>query len=65
MDELKQRHFNPDTDLLIPVGDIIDRGPDSLKCLQLMQENWFYAVRGNHEQMALDALKIMILVSGR
>ncbi|EPH1019370.1 protein-serine/threonine phosphatase [Enterobacter hormaechei] len=57
MDELKRRHFNPDTDLLISVGDIIDRGPDSVKCLQLMQENWFYAVRGNHEQMALDALE--------
>ncbi|WP_303720074.1 metallophosphoesterase, partial [Pseudomonas aeruginosa] len=44
-------------DLLISVGDIIDRGPDSMKCLQLMQEKWFYAVRGNHEQMALDALE--------
>lgn len=22
-----------------------------------MQEKWFYAVRGNHEQMALDALE--------
>lgn len=57
MDELKRRHFNPDADLLISVGDIIDRGPDSVKCLQLMQEKWFYAVRGNHEQMALDALE--------
>lgn len=57
MDELKRRHFNPAADLLISVGDIIDRGPDSVKCLQLMQEKWFYAVRGNHEQMALDALE--------
>lgn len=31
IDELKRRHFNPDTDLLISVGDIIDRGPDSVK----------------------------------
>ncbi|URN97717.1 protein-serine/threonine phosphatase [Leclercia adecarboxylata] len=53
---LRHRHFNPYEDLLISVGDVIDRGPDSVKCLQLVNEAWFYAVRGNHEQMALDAL---------
>ena len=57
MNELKRRHFDPYADLLISVGDIIDRGPDSVKCLQLLQEKWFRAVRGNHEQMALDALE--------
>lgn len=57
MDALKRRHFNPYEDLLISVGDIIDRGPDCEKCLQLMDEKWFRAVRGNHEQMALDAIE--------
>ncbi|HHL0034357.1 protein-serine/threonine phosphatase [Enterobacter mori] len=57
MDALKRRHFNPYEDLLISVGDIIDRGPDCEKCLQLMDEKWFQAVRGNHEQMALDAIE--------
>lgn len=57
INELKQRSFNPDEDLLISVGDLIDRGPDSVKCLQLTEEKWFRAVRGNHEQMALDALE--------
>ena len=57
MADLRQRHFNPYEDLLICVGDLIDRGPDSVKCLQLLNEAWFYAVRGNHEQMALDALQ--------
>lgn len=57
MDALKRRHFNPYEDLLISVGDIIDRGPDCVKCLQLMNEKWFRAVRGNHEQMALDAIE--------
>ncbi|MHA1056011.1 protein-serine/threonine phosphatase [Enterobacter mori] len=57
MDELQRRHFDPYADLLISVGDIIDRGPDSVKCLQLLHEKWFQAVRGNHEQMALDALE--------
>lgn len=56
MDELKRRHFNPYEDLLISVGDMIDRGPDSVKSLQLINEKWFRAVRGNHEQMALDSL---------
>ncbi len=56
MEALKLRHLNPYEDLLICVGDLIDRGPDSVKCLQLLNEAWFYAVRGNHEQMALDAL---------
>ena len=56
MEEIKQRHINPYEDLLICVGDLIDRGPDSVKCLQLLNENWFYTVRGNHEQMALDDL---------
>ncbi|WP_313559418.1 metallophosphoesterase, partial [Enterobacter sp.] len=40
MDELKRRHFNPYEDLLISVGDVIDRGPDSVKCLQLIHEKW-------------------------
>lgn len=57
MEALKRRHFNPYEDLLISVGDIIDRGPDCVKCLQLMDEKWFRAVRGNHEQMALDAIE--------
>ena len=57
MEALKRRHFNPYEDLLISVGDIIDRGPDCVKCLQLLDEKWFRAVRGNHEQMALDAIE--------
>lgn len=36
------------------VGDLIDRGPDSMGCLRLLLEPWFFAVRGNHENMLLD-----------
>ena len=43
--------FNPDQDRLFSVGDLIDRGPYSLRCLQLLQEPWFFAVQGNHELM--------------
>ena len=48
--------FDPWRDLLISVGDVIDRGPQSLRCLQLLEQHWVCAVRGNHEQMAMDAL---------
>lgn len=53
---LREQRFDPWQDLIISVGDLIDRGPDSLACLQLLQKPWFKSVRGNHEQMALDAL---------
>lgn len=54
---LRARRFNPWQDLLISVGDLIDRGPDSAGCLALLDKPWFRAVRGNHEEMALDALE--------
>lgn len=54
---LEQHQFDPQQDLLISVGDIIDRGPDSLGCLARLEEPWFRCVRGNHEEMALSALQ--------
>lgn len=45
----------PETDLLISVGDNIDRGPESLDVLRLLNQPWFISVKGNHEAMALDA----------
>jgi serine/threonine protein phosphatase 1 len=51
MNEVK---FNPAQDRLFSVGDLIDRGPESLRCLQLLDEPWFYAVMGNHEEMLLE-----------
>ena len=38
---------------LFSVGDLIDRGSDSMGCLELLDEPWFHAVRGNHEDMLL------------
>lgn len=49
--------FDRTKDRLFSVGDLVDRGPDSMGCLQLLREQWFFAVLGNHEQMMLDALK--------
>lgn len=46
---LEKLHFDKDTDVLYSVGDLVDRGPDSIQCLSLVKEPWFHAVRGNHE----------------
>ncbi|WP_338556373.1 metallophosphoesterase [Erwinia sp. E_sp_B04_7] len=55
-EQLLAWHFNTDEDLLISVGDLIDRGPDSPGCLALVNQPWFRSVRGNHEEMAINAL---------
>lgn len=53
MDSLTARKFDVTKDRLISVGDLIDRGPQSRKCLELLSEPWFYAVIGNHEDMMI------------
>lgn len=55
MQQLIKVHFDFRKDLIVSVGDLVDRGPDSLKCLELIKEPWFEAIRGNHEQMCLEA----------
>jgi serine/threonine protein phosphatase 1 len=47
--------FNADVDRVFSVGDLVDRGPDSLGCLSLVHEPWFHPVFANHEQMMLEA----------
>lgn len=50
--------FDPERDRLIALGDLIDRGPDSLELLRRVEcEPWFYSLRGNHEAMLRDSLK--------
>ncbi|EFD1997015.1 metallophosphoesterase [Klebsiella pneumoniae] len=56
MNELERVRFDPLCDLLISVGDLIDRGAENVACLELITMPWFKAVRGNHEQMMLDAI---------
>jgi len=46
--------FDKDKDRLIAVGDLIDRGPGSVRLLEMLQsEPWFYSVKGNHEMAML------------
>ncbi|TDU22737.1 serine/threonine protein phosphatase 1 [Chromohalobacter marismortui] len=54
--QLEAVGFDYQRDRLFSVGDLIDRGADSLQCLSLALEPWFFAVRGNHEMLAHDAL---------
>jgi len=55
--EMKAQGFDKKSDRLFSVGDIINRGPDSLKCLNLLKKKWFFMVLGNHEEMMVDAVK--------
>lgn len=58
--ELDKIGFNPECDRLFSVGDLVDRGPESEKALEWLDKPWFHAVRGNHEQMAIDHCTGMI-----
>lgn len=57
MSEMKLVGFDREKDRLFSLGDIIDRGPESAACLNLLNEDWFFMVRGNHEQMMVEALR--------
>lgn len=46
--------FDPSKDRLFSVGDLVDRGPESADVLDWLAKPWFHAVRGNHEQMAIN-----------
>ena len=52
---LEQADFQSDIDRLFLVGDLIDRGPENEKCLQLLLEPYVKAVQGNHELMFYQA----------
>jgi serine/threonine protein phosphatase 1 len=49
--------FDKTKDRLFSVGDIINRGPQSVKCLKLLKKPWFYMVLGNHEVLFIEAVK--------
>ena len=47
--KLKDIGFNFNEDLLIAVGDLVDRGNENEKCVGLLNEHWFTSIKGNHE----------------
>jgi len=54
--KLREVEFDFLADRLFSVGDLIDRGPDSMDCLYLINSDWFYPVQGNHEDMMLKVI---------
>lgn len=54
-EKLKAFHFNKNTDRLFCLGDLINRGEDSILAFNYLKEPWFYSILGNHEIMLIDA----------
>ncbi len=48
--------FDKNADRLFSVGDLVDRGPQSERILQFLDEPWFHAIQGNHEQLLLQSI---------
>lgn len=44
--------FDPSVDRLFSVGDLVDKGPDSVLAARWLDKPWFHAVRGNHDDLA-------------
>ncbi len=51
---LEQAGFNFKTDRLFCVGDLTDRGSNSKDVLKLLENSWFYSIRGNHEDILIN-----------
>jgi len=56
LDAMNSIDFDKSKDRLFCVGDLVDRGPDSLSCLTLLTEKWFHSVLGNHDQFFVDGV---------
>jgi hypothetical protein len=54
---LANLNFDPKVDRMFSCADLVDRGPDSRACLELLREDWFKACLANHEQMMLEAFR--------
>lgn len=53
MDLLGRVDPQPD-DLVISTGDILRKGPDPVRCIQLWRDRGYLAVRGNNEEKILE-----------
>lgn len=53
MESLRIVGFDPTRDRVFVVGDLVDRGPQSMEALELLDKPWFFSVRGNHEDALL------------
>ncbi|MGN0935731.1 metallophosphoesterase [Acinetobacter amyesii] len=53
MTRLKEIGFDFENDLLVAVGDLVDRGTQNIECIELLSKPWFTSVRGNHEDLCI------------
>lgn len=51
---LEMVNYNPETDIVYSVGDLIDRGPKSYELIEWFSQPNRHAIIGNHELMAID-----------
>lgn len=51
---MKAANFDTERDRLFSVGDLVDRGPESIEVLSWLEAPWFIPVLGNHEKMLID-----------
>src|SRR5690606_15825828 len=58
MERLRAVDFDESRDRLYSVGDLTDRGPNSLEVLGLLKKPWVHAVQGNHDIMLLNWLNM-------
>ena len=56
MTRLKEIGFDFENDLLVAVGDLVDRGTQNIECIELLSKQWFTSVRGNHEDLCIGGL---------
>jgi len=55
--ELDAIGFDENKDRLFSVGDLVDRGPESIDFSDWLRKPWFHAVKGNHEVLTIEAVK--------
>lgn len=56
MNRLNEIGFDFENDLLVAVGDLVDRGIQNIECVDLLNEDWFTSVRGNHEDLCIQGI---------
>ncbi|WP_353173672.1 metallophosphoesterase [Acinetobacter rudis] len=56
MTKLAEIGFDFENDLLVAVGDLVDRGVQNLECVDLLDQDWFTSICGNHEDLCIGGL---------
>lgn len=61
LDAMRAVGFDHESDRLFCVGDLVDRGKDSWRVEQFLQQPFVYAVRGNHDHLVAGCEADMVL----